>query len=62
MKEKLKKLRAAANLTQIEAAEKIGVNQSTISMWENGESKPRIDMLYVIAKAYGCKASDIIDD
>lgn len=60
MKEKLKKLRNAAQLTQKEAAEKIGVRQSTISMWENGESVPRLNMLALIAKAYGCKPSDIV--
>lgn len=60
MKEKLKKLRLDAHLTQQEAAEKIGVGQPTISMWENGESKPRISMLALIAEAYGCKTSDIL--
>ena len=60
MKERLKKLRLNAKLTQSEAAAKIGVGQPTISMWENGESKPRIDMLQLIAEAYGCKMSDIL--
>lgn len=61
MKEKLKKLRLEARLTQKEAAEKIGVGQPTVSMWENGESKPRIDMLPIIAEAYGCDVKDIFD-
>ncbi|MGM9646543.1 MAG: helix-turn-helix transcriptional regulator [Eubacteriales bacterium] len=61
MKEKLKKLRLDAHLTQQEAAEKIGVGQPTISMWESGESKPRVGMLALIAETYGCKISDILD-
>ena len=62
MKEKLKKLRLLANLTQHEAAERIGVSPSTIGMWEIGRSTPRFSLLPAIATAYRCKISDILDN
>ncbi len=61
MKEQLKKLREAANLTQQEAAVLIGVGQSTISMWETGGSIPQTKMLTKIAEVYGCYISQIFD-
>lgn len=62
MKENLKKMRFLANLTQQEAAKKIGVSPSTIGMWEIGRSTPRFSLLPVIAAAYRCKISDILGD
>ncbi len=47
-------LRKSAGLTQKSAAEQLGVGQSTISMWESGASKPRIEMLKKISIVYGC--------
>jgi transcriptional regulator with XRE-family HTH domain len=58
MKEKLRALREAAKLTQKEAAAKLGVVQSAISMWETGESIPRTEILPKIASVYGCSISD----
>lgn len=59
MKTKLKNLREAAHLTQQAAAEKIGVGQSAISMWENGESVPRTETLAKIADTYNCSIQDL---
>ena len=59
MKDQLKSLREAANLTQKEAAKKIGVVQSAISMWETGESKPKTQILQRIATVYNCSISDL---
>jgi transcriptional regulator with XRE-family HTH domain len=39
----MKRLRALANLTQAEVAERLGVRRSTVSMWEIGESLPRTE-------------------
>lgn len=59
MNEQLKSLRKKANLTQKEAASQIGVVQSAISMWENGDSKPKTELLPKIAKVYNCSLSDL---
>lgn len=37
----VKKLREDLKLTQAQLAEQIGVDQSTISLWETGETTPR---------------------
>ena len=37
----VKSLRAALSLTQAQLGEAIGVDQSTVSNWEKGETRPR---------------------
>ena len=59
MQERVKTLREAANLTQKEAARKLGVVQSAVSMWETGESKPKTEILPRIAAVYGCSISEL---
>lgn len=61
MKEQLKKLREAAKLTQKQAAEKIGVVQSSVSMWETGESTPQTKILVKIAEVYGCSVAELFE-
>lgn len=56
----LKRLRKRANLTQSDAAEMIGVSQSTIAMWETEQCMPRMKMLNKIAEIYKCSVSDIV--
>lgn len=58
---KFKEMRLAANLTQKQAAELIGVRQSAISMWETGLYYPRMGLLPDIAKAYGCSVNDLFN-
>lgn len=36
----IKSLRDRLRLNQTEFAERLGVSQATVSMWENGERKP----------------------
>lgn len=40
----IKEMRKNKNLTQEELAEKLGVNNRTVSRWENGKNMP--DILY----------------
>ncbi len=54
-------LRKKAGLTQKSAAEMLGVKQSTISMWESGSSKPRIEMLLKIADVYNCDVAKLLE-
>ncbi len=48
-----KELREKFNLSQIEFAKKIGVQQSAISKVERGETKPNFDSLKGIYKIFG---------
>ena len=50
--EKLKQARLAANLTQEELAEKVGVSRQTVSNWENGRSYPDIVSVIVLSDVY----------
>ena len=48
----LKQLRQQAGLTQAELAEKLGVGQSAVSMYENGAREPDFDALKHIANFF----------
>lgn len=61
MESLLLKLRKKAGLTQKSAAEMLGVKQSTISMWESGSSKPRIEMLLKISDVYNCDVTQLLE-
>lgn len=55
-----KSLRIKANLTQAEAAKKIGVHQTAIAAWENGRSFPRLNKIRAICEVYMCSVSELI--
>ena len=57
----LKNLRKNKNMTQEQAAEKLGVSSRTISRWETGEYMPDISMLVDIAEMYEVDVREIID-
>ena len=50
--EKLKQARLAANLTQEDLAEKVGVSRQTISNWENGRSYPDVVSIIILSDIY----------
>ena len=56
----LKQARALSNLTQEQAAKKIGVSISTISNWEKGNSYPNAKEIKEIEKTYGLPYDMII--
>lgn len=60
MKVSLKAARANANLTQTEAAKRIGVTKDTISNWENGKSFPDALKIRDIERVYNVVYDDII--
>lgn len=47
--EKIREARKAAKLTQVELAEKLGVQQPLISDWERGDSIPTVASLVRLA-------------
>lgn len=55
----IKSLREKAGLTQEQLGRLLGVGQSTVAMWEAGESKPRADKLPELAKILGCTIDEL---
>ena len=50
--ERLKLLRTANKLSQVELANKLGVKKQTISNWENDNILPSVEMLIKICKFF----------
>ena len=57
-----KKARERSGLTQQEAAIRIGVDQSTVCLWEIGKTKPRANLLPKIASIYGCSVDELLTE
>jgi transcriptional regulator with XRE-family HTH domain len=60
LKEKLRELREKKGLTQEKLAEQLGVGRTTVTLWERGDNKPRIDMLVSLANILGCKVDYLL--
>ena len=56
----LKEERENSNLTQEEAAKRIGVSKSIISKWETGKSYPSLENLSKISETYGVSINEIL--
>lgn len=50
---RIRELRQAHNLTQVELANNLSVAKQTVSNWENDNIQPSIDMLVKIADFFG---------
>lgn len=51
---KIKELRIAAGLRQVDLAEKMGVTQSSVCSWETGAATPQASLLPKLADVLGC--------
>jgi transcriptional regulator with XRE-family HTH domain len=58
----LERLRKAAGLTQAQLAEMVGVDQATVSRWEQGERSPMIATAFAVANALHCTIDDLLKD
>lgn len=56
----LKALRTNKNLTQAEAAKRLGISEYTLNNYENFKSYPDIPMIEKILDLYSVKYDDII--
>ena len=54
-------LRKEKNLTQEQLAEILGVNNRSISRWENGHCMPDLSLLQVICKELGVSISELLN-
>lgn len=59
MKVSMKALRVNAELSQADAAKKIGVNPMTLSSWEAHTTFPTLDQLVTMCRIYGCTVDDV---
>ncbi len=56
-----KKLRSEIGLTQKDLADKLGIKQSAVAMWETGKSKPRTEDLYAIAAVLNVSVEKVLE-
>lgn len=57
----LKERREAAGLRQIDVAERLEVDQSAISKWEQGENPPLKKYRVKLAELYGCDVEELLN-
>lgn len=58
---KLKELRKSSNLTRKQVAQRIGVSESTIGMYESGSRQPTLENLRKIAHLYKTTTDYLLD-
>ena len=58
---KIAELRKAAGLTQENLADKLGIKQGAIAMWESGKAMPRTDKLPLLAQLLGCTIDELFE-
>lgn len=56
------KARKRVNLSQSDVARSLGVDQSTVSLWETGNTMPRSSLLPRIANLYKCDIDELFAD
>lgn len=59
--ERIKKVRIANKLTQVEFADALRVSKQTVSNWENNEAVPGIDLLRTIAEKYDITSDYLLE-
>jgi len=58
--EVLKQARKAKNISQEDAAEKVGVSRQTMSSWENGKSYPDVANVMALSDAYNVTLDSLL--
>ena len=57
-----KKARLRAGLLQKDVADALGVDKSTVCLWETGKTKPRANILPKVAEILNCSVDFLIGD
>lgn len=57
---KIKEKREQINMTQQELADALGIDQSTVCLWETGKTSPRAKLLPKIARLLSCTVDDLL--
>lgn len=53
-------LREKNGMTQADVANKLGVTAAAVSKWENGSSKPRVEVLFELAQLLGVRSEELM--
>jgi len=53
-------IRKSRGMTQEYVAEKVGVDQTSVSQWEKGKTKPRVDTLIKLAELFECSVDELV--
>ena len=59
---RMREMRIIAGITQGEAAKRAGTSAMNISQWETCLRNPKIEMLPVLAEAYGCEIKNFFEE
>lgn len=59
---RLRELRKAARLTQIELGDRAGMAQETVSLYENGKRPLTLEHMRIFARELGCSVADLLAD
>ncbi len=57
---RFKKYRLENNLTQMEVAKMIGIDQTNISSWENDKTRPEYENLIKLSKIYDVTIDELL--
>lgn len=55
-----RKARQAAQLTQAQVADALGVSGAAVALWDKGDTLPRAALLPKIAELYGCTIDELL--
>lgn len=56
---RIRELRRAADMTQTQLADNMGVTQNAVSNWETEVCLPRVRQLPELAKLFGCTIDEL---
>lgn len=59
---RLRELRMAKSVTQVQVSDAVGLHHVTLSMYERGQREPSLDALIALARYYGVPLSDIVNE
>ncbi len=60
--ERLRELRTASGMSQVDLAEKLGVSKQSVSNWENDNIQPSIDMLLKISRTFNVSTDFLLGE
>ena len=62
LNERIRELRVASGLSQVELADKLGVSKQSVSNWENDNIQPSIEMLVKIARTFNVSTDFLLGE
>ena len=60
LNERIRQLREARGMTQVELARQLSVTKQSVSNWENNNIQPSVEMAVAIADFFGVTLDDLL--